>query len=74
MRTYVLKINVPLNYATRSAHTRFFEGMIAPLRSSVGEGHIEELSARLAEFLVSDRVRERTDDDVSILVASYANC
>ena len=59
-----------LHYATRSTHTRFFEGMIAPLRAASGDGHIAELSAKLEEFLTSDRVRERADDDLSIVLAT----
>lgn len=48
----------------------FFNGVIAPLIASKGSGEIIVLSARLEEFLASPRVAERTDDDVSLIMAT----
>lgn len=59
-----------LHYATRTAHSRFFDGFAAPLRKACDSGEIEDLSQKLATFLESDRLRERADDDLTLVVAS----
>jgi hypothetical protein len=59
-----------LHYASRSAHTRFFEGMIAPLREIDAEGEAAGISEQLEAFLSSDRIRARVDDDLTLLLAS----
>jgi hypothetical protein len=61
-----------LNYSERSAHDPFFEGVLAPLRSAEEVGEIQSLSTRLADFLASPRVSERTDDDLTLVIASWA--
>lgn len=66
-----------LNYAERAAHQPFFQSLLKPLRASnvaeeetLPSGEIESLSDALAQFLSSERVNERTDDDKTILLAS----
>jgi len=58
-----------LQYATRTAHSPFFEGLLAPLRSMSEVGEATELSARLNSFLDSPRIRDRADDDLTLAIA-----
>ncbi|MEA2588156.1 MAG: hypothetical protein QOH66_1083 [Actinomycetota bacterium] len=59
-----------LHYASQSVHEPFFRGMFQPLHGSSGFGEVPALSASLEQFLSSDRVRMRTDDDVSLILAT----
>lgn len=62
-----------LHYASRSVHEPFFEGMFHPFRDGNGvaqPGEVTSLSASLAAFLASDRIRGRTDDDLSLILAT----
>jgi hypothetical protein len=63
---------IALNYQQQSAHEPFFKGLFAPLRS-VDEGHSYELSQSLVAFLSSSRVKEKTDDDKTLVLASRAD-
>lgn len=64
--------NVALNYQQHAAHEPFFKGLFAPL-SAVGEGRSDELSRSLREFLSSQRMNEKTDDDKTLVLASRVN-
>jgi hypothetical protein len=44
--------------------------MFHPLHGSPGSGELTALSASLGQFLSSDRVCLRTDDDVSLILAT----
>jgi hypothetical protein len=59
-----------LHYASQSVHEPFFRGMFQPLHGSSGPGEVPALSASLERFLSSERVRVRTDDDVSLILAT----
>lgn len=59
-----------LHYASLSAHGPFFDAFLAPLARAGGEGEVTELGDALGRFLVSERVTERTDDDVSLVLAT----
>lgn len=59
-----------LNLASRSVHRPFFASIFAPLLAAEGTGEIAKLSAALEEFLRSDSVAARTDDDLSLLIAT----
>lgn len=59
-----------LVYATREAHQPFLAGMLAPLHAATGIGECSSLSQSLQTFLASDRVAARTDDDVSLIMAT----
>jgi hypothetical protein len=59
-----------LHYASRSAHDPFFRGIFDPLLRAEGQGEICHLSAALSDFLASPRVASRTDDDVSLVIAT----
>jgi Protein phosphatase 2C len=61
---------VALHYASRSVHEPFFHRMFQPLNGSSGFGEVLALSASLEQFLSSERVRMRTDDDVSLILAT----
>ena len=68
--------SVALHYPSRSAYEPFFHGIFRPL-TEVDEAvisddrEIKHLSASLDRFLTSGRVRSRTDDDVSLILASW---
>jgi len=64
--------NLALNYQQHAAHEPFFKGLFAPL-NAVGEGRCDELSRSLTEFLSSQRVNEKTDDDKTLVLASRVN-
>ena len=58
-----------LDFAQRTVHEPFFERMISPLGTADGPGLQERLSGDLAEYLQSDAVRQRTDDDLTLILA-----
>jgi hypothetical protein len=62
-----------LNYAGKAVHDPFFKGMFRPLVKAEGSAEINALSASLEQFLSSERVRSRTDDDVSLILATRRN-
>jgi Protein phosphatase 2C len=59
-----------LHYATKTVHDPFFNNMIAPVRETLKEGIDEELSNSLLNYLNSERVCSRTDDDKSLVLAT----
>jgi hypothetical protein len=61
-----------LDFVSGEAHTAFFNGLFPPVRSLVNPGCSAELSAQISGFLGSERVNKRTDDDKTLLLASYA--
>jgi hypothetical protein len=62
-----------LYYASKTVHEPFFNGMFRPLLQSDGIKEISHLSESLQQFLSSDQVGSRTDDDVSIILATRRN-
>jgi hypothetical protein len=61
--------NLVLDHATGEASPSFFGPMAKPLDASPILGRSSELSASLAEFLASERLNERTDDDKTLVIA-----
>lgn len=59
-----------LHQASRSVHAPFFDTMFAPVRQSTADGLDGKLSAQLATYLDSKAIRERTDDDTTLLLAT----
>jgi hypothetical protein len=60
-----------LNYGAKRAHSPFFEGLLPAVRKSAADGQLTELSGQLyTYFLMSERVRQRTDDDLSLVLAA----
>ena len=59
-----------LDFAHKCAHSPFFEGFAAGLRQYLLSGEDHELSEELGQFLTSKPVRDRVDDDLTLIVAS----
>jgi len=59
-----------IDYRSRAAHQPFFNRMIGPLRQVKAAGTDPILSKHLDTFLCSPTVTERTDDDVTLILAS----
>jgi hypothetical protein len=51
------------------AHQPFFQGMIKPLEGGIERGPDRDLGAKLAVYLDSPAVCERTDDDKTLILA-----
>ena len=62
-----------LHYASKTVHDPFFNGMFRPLLQSDGPAEVFHLSESLQQFLSSDQVGSRTDDDVSVILATRRN-
>lgn len=62
--------NLVLDLKARTAHAPFFNRMFPPLRSSTNEATGQVLSEPLADYLTSAAVRDRTDDDLTLVLAS----
>lgn len=62
--------NLALHFATRTAHAPFFSGAFASVYSSPEQGELVDLSEALSNFLRSPAIRARTDDDVSLVLAT----
>lgn len=58
-----------LDFAAGEVHTGFFIGLF-PYMRNLPEGRCDELSSQIANFLDSDRVNRRTDDDKTLILAS----
>jgi hypothetical protein len=59
-----------LDFRTAQAHGPFFAGMLAPVEHSHARGKDRDLSARLLQFLDSDQVNSRTEDDKTLILAA----
>jgi len=59
-----------LHYASKAVHNPFFQGIFRPLLTAEGCGKVTALSVALERFLSSERIASRTDDDVSLIVAT----
>lgn len=60
-----------LDFAKSSAHDPFFQQMFGALRALPNE-QLETFSSSLAEWLASESVCRRTDDDKTLLLASLS--
>lgn len=58
---------VAVNYQTNQPHVPFLKPMIAPLRNG---NPPDGLNEKLAGFLASPKINEKTDDDKTIILAS----
>lgn len=59
-----------VQFASRKAHDPFFRSVLAPLHAEAGDGESARLSQGLATMLASPPVRQRTDDDASLVIAT----
>lgn len=62
--------DLALSHLEQAAHPRFFDPMFRPVDTASGEGRLVELSAKLAKYLASPSVCERTDDDKTLILVS----
>lgn len=60
-----------LDFVAGEVHAGFFNALFPHMRT-LPEGLSADLSGRLAEFLGSERVNKRTDDDKTLILASRA--
>jgi len=63
--------NLVLDRAARTAPAPFFEHVAAPVRRLPRPGWDKALSDKLAAYLSSKDVSARTDDDITLVVASH---
>jgi hypothetical protein len=59
-----------LQYSTKTAHAPFFDAMFRPLVRVDTPTAVDRLAAALETFVASDQVASRTDDDVSLILAT----
>jgi hypothetical protein len=59
-----------LDMMNKNVFNPFFDGMIKPIISCEGSGRNDTLSLQLESFLHSERISSRTDDDVSLILAT----
>ena len=62
--------NLVLDQANRRAHAPFFNSMIGQVRQQASHGFDEHVSRMLQDYLSSETVCERTDDDKSLILAT----
>ena len=62
--------DLALSDLDQAAHPRFFDPMLRPVDTASGEGRLVELSVKLATYLASPLVCERTDDDKTLILIS----
>ena len=58
-----------LDFKTQKAHTKFFTGLFPHLYDRPA-GEASEIQEQLAQFLTSDRINAKTDDDKTIILAT----
>ena len=59
-----------LRYDEQTVHSPFFERMMGPVRASTASGEDADLCAGLKRYLNSDAVTSRSDDDLTLVLAS----
>jgi hypothetical protein len=59
-----------IHYASKTAHQPFFESLLRPLLHAHVEEEAQNVSADLQKFLGSTPVLSRTDDDLSLILAT----
>jgi len=59
-----------LQYSEQTVHSPFFERMLDPIRHSPARGEDRKLSTELETYLGSPAVVSRTDDDLTLVMAS----
>ena len=62
--------NLALNYSERIAHSPFFAALLKELHPLHEVDELSALSNQLRDFIGSDRIRSRSDDDISIIIAT----
>ena len=62
--------DLALSHLERVAYARFFDPMMRPVETASGEGHLVDLSVKLAAYLAGPSVCDRTDDDKTLILIS----
>lgn len=62
--------NLALDFKNHMPHPPFFNSLLRAVDGLPKSGKIESLSKELTNFLGSDKVNERTDDDKSLIIIS----
>ena len=62
--------DLALSYIEQSAYPRFLNPMLRPIDAALGNGRLIGLSEKLAAYLASPLVCERTDDDKTLILIS----
>jgi hypothetical protein len=62
-----------LNYEEQTVHSPFFERMMVPIRSSGADGEDRKLCFELEKYLGSPLVTSRSDDDLTLVMASRSD-
>ncbi len=62
--------DLALSHFDHAAHLGFFDPMMRPVDAASGQGRLADLSTKLAAFLASPPVCERTDDDKTLILIS----
>jgi hypothetical protein len=62
-----------LDHKAQAAHEPFFNRMFGPLRASAADGTDPALSQHLADYLGSQTIRARSDDDITLVLACRAS-
>lgn len=70
LRLFSLVERLALDFGAATPHTRFFEGVLAPICQSTITGRDAKLSHQLARYLDSPAINARTDDDKTLLIAA----
>jgi len=64
--------NIALHLASQTVHEPFLDAVLAPLRAVAEPGVSASVSRALDSFLKSDRISSRTDDDLTLVLATRA--
>lgn len=62
--------SLALHYASRSVHQPFCDGLFRSFPTVPEPGELKLVSEQICQFLASPRVTDRTDDDLSLVMAS----
>lgn len=62
--------DLAMSHSEMAAHTKFFDPMLRPVDTANSEGRLTELSSKLATYLASPSICERTDDDKTLILIS----
>jgi hypothetical protein len=62
--------NIALHFASQTVHEPFLNTVLSPLRSATETGVSDGVSRALEGFLRSDRISSRTDDDLTLVLAT----
>lgn len=62
--------SLALDFKQKSPHPPFFSNLLKSVDNAATSGYLKNLSSALGEFLNSEKINERTDDDKSLIIIS----